>query len=342
MQNYLNKSNYLLICRINYTTLAFFLSSFPEAFYLANPIIRAIILRQKFMKSFFLCTFAAEMKKDMNKPQKLYLETFGVVVIIMALIRCVFPSIAGSLNENNADGDTLNVVESVQVGQTVADIAANDSMAMIKGTSFWTPLPRPEIMKNFNIGDKHPIVGVHSYSKTFPDSNDVHLVDARKFGVDMVHDRDDAERRKSELVYMAASPFYHVDPLKKSIPYLVPRAAVLLNDIGRNFFDSLYVKQIPLHQLIVTSVLRSEEDLEKLKQVNHNTSENSCHLYGTTFDIGYNRYRRVPAADGKVLPEVGNDTLKWVLSEVLRDLREEGRCHVKHEVKQGCFHITVR
>ena len=37
-----------------------------------------------------------------------------------------------------------------------------------------------------------------------------------------------------------------------------------------------------------------------------------------------------------------NDTLKWVLSEVLRDMREEGRCYIKYEVKQGCFHMTVR
>lgn len=38
---------------------------------------------------------------------------------------------------------------------------------------------------------------------------------------------------------------------------------------------------------------------------------------------------------------VRNDTLKWVLSEVLRDFREQGRCYVKYEVKQGCFHMTV-
>ena len=33
--------------------------------------------------------------------------------------------------------------------------------------------------------------------------------------------------------------------------------------------------------------------------------------------------------------------LKWVLSEVLRDMRQANRCLVKYEVKQGCFHITV-
>lgn len=31
-----------------------------------------------------------------------------------------------------------------------------------------------------------------------------------------------------------------------------------------------------------------------------------------------------------------------VLAMVLRDLKREERCYVKHERKQGCFHITVR
>jgi hypothetical protein len=34
--------------------------------------------------------------------------------------------------------------------------------------------------------------------------------------------------------------------------------------------------------------------------------------------------------------------LKAVLAEVLRDLKKSGRCYVKHEVKQACFHITAR
>jgi hypothetical protein len=39
---------------------------------------------------------------------------------------------------------------------------------------------------------------------------------------------------------------------------------------------------------------------------------------------------------------VRDDTLKWVLCEVLRDIRRQERSYVKYEVKQGCFHITVR
>ena len=188
----------------------------------------------------------------------------------------------------------------------------------------------------------HRIRSVGSYAEAFPDTNAVQLVAAQQWGVEPVLNRADAEARKKELVYMASSPYYHVDPLHQSIPYLVPRAAVLLHDIGNAFFDSLYIKGVPLHRFIVTSVLRTQEDVARLRNFNGNATENSCHLYGTTFDICYNRYKTVEDPDGPRRREVRNDTLKYVLSEVLRDMREQGRCYIKYEVKQGCFHMTVR
>ena len=89
-------------------------------------------------------------------------------------------------------------------------------------------------------------------------------------------------------------------------------------------------------------MLRSQDDVAKLRRRNGNATENSCHLYGTTFDICYNRYKTVEAPDGPHRRMVQNDTLKWVLSEVLRDMRQQERCFIKYEVKQGCFHMTVR
>ena len=183
---------------------------------------------------------------------------------------------------------------------------------------------------------KHNCIrGVRNYRSEFPDSQSVQIVAAQKWGVRPVKNREDAEQRKKELVYVGESPYYHVDRLSSSIPYLVPRAALMLRDIGEAFYDSLYAKGLPLHQLIVTSVLRSMDDVAKLQRHNPNATEQSCHLYGTTVDICYNRYQPLTR-------EVRNDTLKWVLSEVLRDKRKEGRCYIKYEVKQGCFHMTVR
>ena len=181
----------------------------------------------------------------------------------------------------------------------------------------------------------HRILSVPNYKKAFPDSQSVQIVAAERWGVRPVQNREDAEKRKKELVYIGESPYWHVDRLSSSIPYLVPRAALLLQDIGQSFYDSLYVKGVPLQQLIVTSVLRSKDDVARLQRHNQNATERSCHLFGTTFDICYNRYHPIERP-------VRDDTLKWVLSEVLRDKREEGRCYIKYEVKQGCFHMTVR
>lgn len=188
----------------------------------------------------------------------------------------------------------------------------------------------------------HPIVSVPDYDDCFPDSNHVQLSAAHRWGVAPVRDRKEAEHRKNDLVYVGSSPFYHVDPLYQSIPYLVPRAAILLQDIGRAFYDSLHVKGLPLQQFIVTSVLRTRADISQLRQFNGNATENSCHLFGTTFDISYTRYGALKVPGERKRWAVRDDTLKYILSEVLNDARQQGRCYIKYEKKQKCFHITVR
>ena len=245
-----------------------------------------------------------------------YLNGFTFVVIALALGRCGY-DFAHS-HDNTKD---LSPVE--------ASDSTNVSYAFASGDSIQ------------EVSTPHRIYSVPSFANTFPDNNDVQLVAANKNGVRPPKNRAEAERRLSELVYAGANPYFHVDKMKQSIPYLVPKASMLLQDIGRSFYDSLYIKGIPLHQIIVTSILRTDEDVANLQKVNHNATENSCHRYGTTFDICYNRYKTV-STKAEPRRQVRNDTLKWVLAEVLRDKREAGRCYVKHEVKQGCFHITVR
>ncbi len=247
----------------------------------------------------------------MRLTKKRYLQGFIAIVIMLACVRYAFPQIAASSNPDS-------------------EVAVEEQEEIVTPKVNSTP-------KKY-----HRIRSVASYTASFPDTNAVQLVAARQWGVSPVKNRMDAESRKRELVYIDANPYYHVDPLNSSIPYLVPRAAVLLQDIGQAFYDSLHVKGVPLHQIIVTSVLRSEEDVLKLRRRNFNATENSCHLYGTTFDICYNRYKTVEDPKGPSRRMVRNDTLKWVLSEVLRDMREQERCYIKYEVKQGCFHMTVR
>ena len=163
----------------------------------------------------------------------------------MAIVRLSFPQVTG---KNVGKSDTVAI-------QNIDEIAENrDSIELVSDVdagvkdTIVKPLGKPSIFFNAD-GTlvKNRIYSVPHFGNAFPDQNDVQLVAATKHGVRAVIDRADAEKRKSELVNVGSSPFYHVDKLKSSIPYLVPRAAVLLQDIGRNFFDSLQTKQIPLH-----------------------------------------------------------------------------------------------
>ncbi len=284
-----------------------------------------------------------------------YLMGFAAIVMLLALVRLIFPSVAAprvaageiqndsTLVEPVAEEAETKTPETKQAEKEIAEEKLAAKEDPLPASTEPIPLSKPS--KFFNADGslvKHRILSVPSYKEAFPDSQSVQYASARRWGVESVQNRQEAESRKRELVFVGSNPYFFVDKMNRSIPYLVPRAAVLLNDIGRAFFDSLQMKQVPLHKVIVTSVLRTKDDVEKLRNYNKNATENSCHLYGTTFDICYNRYKTVQDPDGPKRRQVQNDTLKWVLSEVLNDMRRNGRCYVKYEVKQGCYHITVR
>lgn len=196
-----------------------------------------------------------------------------------------------------------------------------------------------------SIKEKHKIKGVWSYKECFPDIQDTQIMAAKKYGIKPVRDRNEAERlvKERRLVNITHSPYYVVDDLTHSIPYLVPRAQHLLNTISMNFIDSCYAKGVPTHLLMVTSVLRTTDDVSSLQRGNKNATTNSCHCYGTTVDIAYNRF--LPLGNGYD-PNISllrwNEPMKRILSEVLFDLRNNSKCYVKYERKQGCFHLTCR
>ena len=264
--------------------------------------------------------------------KKVFVQLMTVLVMVLFLLRLIFPGVVQPRGH-----------------EPVAEVLENADTVVLA--------PQPEIRQNphdgfhpenafppeLDFSYKHRVRSVPSYHDCFPDVQDVQYPAARAHGVRPVANRQEAEARKRDLLFVGNNPYYTIDPsMRSSIPYLVPRASQLLQYIGRRFLDSLAVKQIPLHTIIVTSVLRTEEDVARLRRINGNASEQSCHRFGTTFDISYNRYHTVSPPNEPQRRAVRNDTLKFVLSEVLRDARAEGRCYIKYEVKQGCFHITVR
>ncbi len=175
-----------------------------------------------------------------------------------------------------------------------------------------------------------------NYGKTFNDLNETHLEKAKAVGLPEIPEkRDDLDLKR--LVKVEDGDFLEIDELRYSVPYLTAGAARELNHIAKTFHDSLSRKQFPLYKLVVTSVLRTEEDVTRLrKSGNPNASDNSSHCYGTTFDISHSRYFREEETDEFMQPY----ELTKVLAEVLRDERDAGRILVKYEKKEHCFHIT--
>ena len=293
----------------------------------------------------FSLTLFSEIMRRLKK--RIYFGLWTGALCVLSVVRMCNPQVISDNPVLQIPNDSLPADTICQSSLVVAPDTATEKTEPVKMLADVVPCePVFEYYSKMPRGphaDYRPIRSVHSYRECFPDLQDVQIVAARKWGVSPVKNRTYAEKRKSELVYIGANPYFDIDQkMNQSIPYLVPRASQLLHDIGRNFLDSLYVKGVPLHKIIVSSVLRTEDDVKKLRRYNVNASEQSCHRFATTFDICYNRYTTVVAMDGTPRRAVQNDTLKWVLSEVLRDLRQQKRCYVKYELRQACFHITVR
>ena len=176
-----------------------------------------------------------------------------------------------------------------------------------------------------------------SLRKVFNDSNYIHLGVARKYGITPIMKLSDAWNLKVPVIRVVPTETYYIDKLTYSLPYLVPRAKKLLDDIAQTWKDSLTARGGGDYRLKVTSMLRTPATIKKLRRRNTAAVDSSAHQYGTTFDISFVKF----VCDNPSNPHTAED-LKNLLAEVLYDLREEGRCYVKYEHKQGCFHITTR
>ena len=183
-----------------------------------------------------------------------------------------------------------------------------------------------------------------NYAALFNDQNGVQLKSAAQFGIKQpLKNRNEADDVKDGLVRIRSNSHYKIAKLTHSIPYLTDGAAELLDMIGKNFLDSLESKGLNPNKIIVTSVLRTQEDIKKLqKSGNPNSVSNSAHCYATTFDIAYAYYDKNWFKNFRFCESVEAETFQKVLGEVLRDLRKQKKCYVKYEVKQRCFHITTR
>ena len=139
---------------------------------------------------------------------------------------------------------------------------------------------------------------------TFKDNNPHQIAGAKVYGIEPLEDRSCLTKKvKRKLTYIEENKYYAIDPLTHSVPYLTPDAAKLLKDIGKNFQKKLRKHKMGEYKIIVTSV--------------------------------YRRYKYVNGKQADALQ------LKYLLGEVMQELRAKGRCFVRYETQQTCLHITV-
>jgi len=142
---------------------------------------------------------------------------------------------------------------------------------------------------SMKMNDPHNIKGVISYQRDFPDDNDTQLAAAKAIGVKPFNKAEDAPNIK-QFKLLESNEHFTLDDLTHSVPYVVPQAAKLIDDIGINFLDSLTNKGLNPYRIIITSVTRSKEQQQQLSRSNINATVNSTHCYGTTFGNALNRW----------------------------------------------------
>lgn len=196
------------------------------------------------------------------------------------------------------------------------------------------------------------------YGKTFNDENPVHIEAAQRFGIVPIADSASRAKALDAMVEIFTCDRYKVDSLEHSIPYLVPEAKDLLDDLGADFAETLKAHHLPPYKFIITSVTRTLAQRDELSGKNVNAAKESSHCYGTTIDISWKRFdpiikqtEALKEGSSIMLPkgsseqneasEDKTEELKRALASLLHQYRAAGRCLVKYERKQACFHITV-
>ncbi len=227
----------------------------------------------------------------------------------------------------NATGTSDSVMN--EVAEALADMPVSDA-----DSAFMSHL---DSMSDLNCVKLHvnPLGG--SLGRVFNDSNHVQLAVAEKLGIKPIESLSDAWNLRRPVKKIASCKEYFVDNLTHSLPYLVPEAYDLLSEIGARFNDTLQARGGGSYRIKVTSVLRTSTGIKKLRRRNINAVKTSAHQFGTTFDISYAKF----ICDSMTVNRTQED-LKNLLAEILKELSAEGKCYVKYERKQGCFHITAR
>jgi hypothetical protein len=178
------------------------------------------------------------------------------------------------------------------------------------------------------------------YSKKLNNIIPDYIESARLSGIKKCKDEKEILERAAQgkLVEIKDGKGYFVSEMFHSYPYLTRDARDLVLIISRRFNEKISGTRLKGSKFKITSLTRTTDKLKKLRGVNSNTSLNSPHLYGNSFDISYIKFKTkklfLTNCDEKYLMEA--------LAEVIWKLKKENKCWATFEVQQNCFHVVAR
>jgi uncharacterized protein YxeA len=166
-------------------------------------------------------------------------------------------------------------------------------------------------------------------AKTFNDDVETHNLAYNREGIKPQIDFDalDKLHQKKVLVKLENNHLYTIKELEHSRPYLLPKAALFLEDFAKIYENKCRQKSLKYIPFEITSLTRSESSVKSLMIRNRNSIKESGHLKGKTFDINYSDFG-------------GYRKQQELFLETLKELRNKRKCYIKYE-KNGCLHITV-
>ncbi len=179
------------------------------------------------------------------------------------------------------------------------------------------------------------------YSHHLKDQLKDYISISRSLGIEPCLNETELQERVSigEIFPVHKSNSYVIDKMHYSYPYLTDASIRLLKEIEAGFVEKtsemIELKGI---KIIITSMTRTKEQLEKLRIRNRNASKNSPHLNGNAFDITYVRFK----SHKLCLSHCDKKYLKEALADVIWQLRREQKCWATYERKQHCFHVVAR
>ena len=179
--------------------------------------------------------------------------------------------------------------------------------------------------------------GDKKYSTVFDDMQGKHITVAKKkaFTGAPLLDATTLKPQVQGLLRIKSNRFLKVGHLTHSLPYLTEESAYELNQIAKDFQAKVRQRHLPYCRILVTSLLRTTEDVKHLQEINKNATKDSPHMYGTTFDIAW-AYYQCPKRSAN-----GDEYFK-ILADVLKEHRDAQKIYVRYETRERCFHITVR